>query len=243
VTSDGPTLRLVTWNVHAAVGLDGRRSVDRIADALRALNPDVACLQELDVHRPRSGDVNQPAAIALRLGMDHLFGAALNEKRADPTPREASYGNAIFSRLPLLDPEVAPLPGLRFAERRAVVLATIESPIGRLRIAATHLGLVPHDRWRQADALLEHHRRSTEPTWILAGDLNELPGRGALRRLEQRFERAPSPPTFPAIFPLLALDHVLFDRKLAVRSMERVSRADVANGSDHLPVVVTLGIA
>ena len=44
-------LRVVTWNVHGCVGTDGRFDPTRTADALRALAPDVALLQEVGDNR------------------------------------------------------------------------------------------------------------------------------------------------------------------------------------------------
>lgn len=231
------TLKVVTWNIHAAVGLDGVRSIDRVADALRALDADVMCLQELDVGRSRSGGVDQPAALALRLGVTHVFGAAMRDG-------EASYGNAILSRLPLLEPRVVALPGLRFTEPRAATLASIDSPLGRVGVIATHLGLLPFDRSRQAEALAAEVERDGEHRWIVAGDFNELPRRGgAVSRIARRLTRAASGATFPARWPLLALDHVLVHAQLRVTEVRPVPASEVHGASDHLPVLVTLTCA
>jgi endonuclease/exonuclease/phosphatase family metal-dependent hydrolase len=51
-------LRLLTWNVHRCTGRDGKASPERIAEVIAATAPDVVALQEVDVHRPRSGGVD-----------------------------------------------------------------------------------------------------------------------------------------------------------------------------------------
>lgn len=222
-------LRLLTWNVHSAVGTDGARSIERIAEVIAALAPDVACLQELDVARPRSGFVDQPSALALRLGMQPLFGAAMRDG-------EASYGNAILSRLPLLQPKVTPLPGMRFSEPRTAVAATVHTAFGAVRVVTCHLSLWLPDRRRQAPVLAQ--AVDPEIPTIMAGDFNELPGWGTLAHLAAcGLRRADSSATFPAHRPLLALDHVLADRRLELE-LEAPEASLVA--SDHLPVVVRI---
>ena len=48
-------MRLVTWNIHGAFGLDGARDLARIAAVLRELRCDVAALQEVGDPRNRAG--------------------------------------------------------------------------------------------------------------------------------------------------------------------------------------------
>ena len=60
--------RLLTYNVHRCVGIDRRLDVGRIAAVIAEHEPDVVCLQELDVGRARTGLVDQAGAIADRLG-------------------------------------------------------------------------------------------------------------------------------------------------------------------------------
>jgi len=225
----GPRLRLLSWNVHAAVGTDGRRSIDRIAEVIAAVAPDIACLQELDVARRRSGFIDQPSALAVRLGMEPLFGAAIRDG-------DASYGNVILSRLPLLDPQVIALPGMRFSEPRTAVAATVRTDFGRVRVVTCHLSLWLPDRRRQAPVLA----RAIDPEipTIVAGDFNELPGWATIDRLVRSgLVRAESRATFPSQRPLLALDHVLVDQRLA---LELEGGQTSCSASDHLPVVVSV---
>eukprot|EP01036_Dinobryon_divergens_P054167 gene54167-72393_t len=59
-------MRLVTYNVHRCVGIDRRLDVERIAGVIAELEPDIVCLQELDVGRARTGGVDQARAILPR---------------------------------------------------------------------------------------------------------------------------------------------------------------------------------
>ena len=49
-------LKLMTYNVRNANGLDGVRSYQRIADVIRKANSDVVAVQELDSITLRSGN-------------------------------------------------------------------------------------------------------------------------------------------------------------------------------------------
>ena len=61
--------RLLTYNVHRCVGTDKRLDVGRIVAVIGEHEPDIVCLQELDVGRRRTGRVDQAEAIAQGLAM------------------------------------------------------------------------------------------------------------------------------------------------------------------------------
>lgn len=71
------TLRIMTYNIHGAVGMDGRFSMERIARVIARHRPDIVALQEVDVGRPRSDRLDQAALLADRLGMTFCFCPAL----------------------------------------------------------------------------------------------------------------------------------------------------------------------
>jgi hypothetical protein len=52
------TLRIMTYNVHSCVGMDGRLSTSRIARIISQCRPDIVALQELDVGRGRTGSID-----------------------------------------------------------------------------------------------------------------------------------------------------------------------------------------
>lgn len=227
------SFRIASWNVRTALGLDCKRSVERIADVLRSLSVDAALLQELDVARPRSGGIDQPRAIALRLGVEHVFGAALSHG-------EASYGNAILAHTPLEEAETFVLPSTEGAEPRACTRAISVTALGHIELVVTHFGLLPGDRRAQADAMIATLGAPAVPR-VLGGDLNDGPRSAIVRTLAgDQLVRAETPATFPSFFPLMRLDHFLVDRRLTIAAIERPMLRATRAGSDHLPIVVTL---
>src|SRR5687767_9288815 len=73
-------LRVMTYNIHAARGLDMRaRSggkpgrLARIANVIRSYDPHLVALQEVDVGRARSGALDMATELATMLGMAMRF--------------------------------------------------------------------------------------------------------------------------------------------------------------------------
>ena len=77
-TSDSaePTrLRVLSYNIHHAEGVDRKLDVDRIAGVILSIKPDLVALQEVDQKVKRTGSVDQPAVLARLTEMNVVFGA------------------------------------------------------------------------------------------------------------------------------------------------------------------------
>jgi endonuclease/exonuclease/phosphatase family metal-dependent hydrolase len=92
-------------------------------------------------------------------------------------------------------------------EPRAAVIARLETPVGLLTVANTHLSFVPGWNRRQMRLLMRDLRGFPGPH-VLMGDLNMAPTRvGRLSGLRPLGEA----PTFPADVAETQLDHILTD--------------------------------
>jgi endonuclease/exonuclease/phosphatase family metal-dependent hydrolase len=223
---------LATYNVHGCVGSDGREDRARILDVLRALDADAIALQELR-WRP---------AEALHL-LDELAAGLGYQALAGPTllRPDGHYGNALLTRLPVQDSRLEDLsvPG---REPCGALAAVLRAPGGLVTVIATHLGLAPAERRRQMRRLLALVRKSDKPV-VLLGDLNEwfLWGR-PLRWLRAHFGRTPAPATFPARWPLLALDRIWVEPAAALERIAVHDAPPAREASDHLPLRATLAL-
>ena len=255
-------LRVVTWNVHGCVGADGKFTPERTADALRALAPDVALLQEVGDNRGRHPSIDQATMLAGALGLYCAVGITM--------PREPyGYGNCTLSRWPILDSSTVDLSYVG-REPRAGLRAVVGHDELKLTTLNVHLGLGASERRYQLGRILEalladyaaeqvrHHRRFPwlwrwrradvdkllmlkEPL-VLAGDFNDFPPGPVTRTLANRLTdigaRLDGRATFPSRRPLLRLDRVYTSRAVGVVEA-RVERTPLVRAaSDHLPIVV-----
>lgn len=101
----------MTWNLlHGICPDDGLVDAGRLRESAAALDADVLCLQEVDRHLPRSGGVDQAAAVAEAMDAaawrfePAIAGdpdGAWSPIGADRAP-DGAYGIALASRLPVL---------------------------------------------------------------------------------------------------------------------------------------------
>ncbi|MEA3274639.1 MAG: endonuclease/exonuclease/phosphatase family protein [Pseudomonadota bacterium] len=242
------TLRVMTYNVHSCIGMDGKLSPERIARLISRYAPDVVALQELDVGRARTEGMDQAHLIARYLEMDFHFHPALHIE-------EERYGDAILTHLPMRLVKAGPLPGLADRpglEPRGALWVAIDVQGTELQVLNTHLGLLPRERRTQVEALLGPewlgHPDCRRPV-VLCGDFNALPASKVCRRLRTRLNDAQIEldshrprSTFFGRFPVARIDHVFVDLGLETVDIEVPDSELVRVASDHLPLIVELGI-
>lgn len=236
--------RIMTYNVHRCVGVDGRLDVERIAQVIAQCRPDIVALQELDVGRKRTGHVDQAHEIAEALGMKFHFHPAF-------WVEEEAYGDAILTACPVKLCRAGPLPGIpriRQVEPRGALWVKVDLGGTEVDIVNTHLGLVPHEQRAQASALIGDewlgHPDCTDPA-ILLGDFNATPHHTAYRKLASKLGDAQrlagkrrSVKTFPSRMPVLRIDHVFVSRSIRIAGVHTPRSAVARTASDHLPLVV-----
>ena len=146
--------------MHHGEGGDRRLDLERIAAVVRAAEPDLAALQEVDRSAQRTGGVDQPSEYSRLTGMHGWFGAAMPFQGGE-------YGQVLLSRWPMKQPRVVRLPGTPGSEPRIALTALVDVPqTGRIRWAGLHLdaGREDLERWEQAGRLLEEFPEAPIPT-------------------------------------------------------------------------------
>jgi endonuclease/exonuclease/phosphatase family metal-dependent hydrolase len=243
-------LRVLTYNIHRAIGVDRRFRPERIVDIVAHHAPDVALLQEVDDGAPRSRGLDLARELAHALGYAH-YAVGHNV-----TLRKGRYGNATLSQFPIrrernIDLSVGPYL------RRGCQHTTLELPEGEhLEVFNVHLGLLASERARQLRMLARSHEISTLPDGVpslLAGDTNDWrsllrPGlcddmgfRCATDRAHGRGFRCLA--TFPSFSPRGGLDKIFYRGPLHLMHVA-TSRLPAARlASDHLPVVADFNLA
>jgi len=238
-----PSLRVMSYNVHACRGMDGVTSASRIARVIGQAAPDIVALQELDVGRARSNHADQAHQLALALAMSREFHAAL-------AVREELYGDAVLTALPMRLVRSGWLPGSPRREPRGALWVSIDVDGVAWQIINTHLGLRVGERAAQIDHLLgdgwlEAALRAGPVVFL--GDLNAGEGSYVCRRLADRLtdvQRAipgwRPRATWFGQRPTLRLDHIYVSSDIAVDAVTVVDSALARRASDHLPIVASL---
>ena len=238
-----PRIRFVTYNIHKGRGLDGRVRMDRVAKVLKELRPDIAALQEVVCHHGRALEDDQARYLADALGRQY----ALGETRKH---FGGAYGNATLSRWDFDLVRQIDLSVPR-REERGVLRTDVRVGSQKVHIFNVHFGTARGERRAQANRLLdENFLRAVDISGprIVLGDFNEwtrglvtqvLSAEFHLTDLRVHLSRTR---TYPAIFPLLHLDHIYFDYHFRVeRAFFHASRTALL-ASDHLPLVADLSL-
>lgn len=219
--------RVVTWNIRKAIGLDRRRDPARVLSVIADMNADIVALQEAD---RRLG--NRPSALPREVVQE---ATGLVPVDPDNGPSLGWHGNALLVS-PAFTVEAVhrmDLPGL---EPRGALAADLHCGETKLRIAATHLGLVRRFRLRQISSLLDTlDAQDSRPT-LIAGDFNEWSRTTGLELLEERFEVHAPGHSYHASRPMAHLDRIAICRNLRLCDAGVIDAGTARNASDHLPV-------
>lgn len=226
----GETVRVMSVNLLAF-----NDYTEGIVGEIRSVEPDLLVLQEYNPRWQR----------ALRDGLDAVYPHVFEVVRPD------TFGIALFSRLPLLEPvEVLELGGSETPHLRAVV------PVGGVPVVVYGVHISPpisiwYGRWQRLEMadLLDRLAGEKRPC-IVAGDFNftrSSPFGDALARLGfvDAHDLAGSGRGstwnvrgFLRYLPGVRIDHLYLSPELtAVKAA-----TGVGQGSDHRPIVAEIGV-
>ena len=239
LTKATDSIRVMTYNIHTCIGVDGRYDPGRTGAVLREIDADIASLQEVGVRRRIGLQADQWAFLGQVTGCRVITAAGAGNRRG-------RFGNAILTRFPVLAAYSIDLTVAGHQPRNAID-ADLLLGDRILRVIATHFGLHAAERRLQANRLMAAlsetgaTNRLPAQAVVLMGDLNEWRGRaGAIRSLDRRLGPSAAVRTFPSWMPVLPLDRIYADGPATLRDIW-VYRSPLARlASDHLPLVGSL---
>jgi endonuclease/exonuclease/phosphatase family metal-dependent hydrolase len=217
-------MRIASYNIRKAVGLDWRRDPHRIVDVIGEIDADIVVLQEAD---KRLGE--RPGVLPLdRLAQDHDYVLA---DLGTAGRSHGWHGNAILYRVDRMSaPATRRIPLPAFEPRGAIA-----ARFGRegLAVIGAHLALIPGIRLRQVRTLCAQAQGFDMPT-IIGGDFNHW-----ARTLPAGQHRVITPgPSFHASRELAALDRFILVGGVEATDFFVHRSMAARQASDHLPVVL-----
>lgn len=226
------TLKLMTYNVRNATGMDDVYNSQRIANVINNASPDVVAVQEVDSVTNRSRQKYVLGEIAERTQMHGYFAPAIDYDGG-------KYGIGLLTKQVPLRLQTLPLPGRE--EERALILAEFDDYI----YCCTHMSLTEEDRMKSLE-IVKSITASSEKPLFLAGDMNDGPESSFIKELQKDFQilTDTTKRTFPAPAPDETLDYIVALKRNA--GGFAVISSKVLNepmASDHRPVVVELRTA
>lgn len=230
------TLRILAYNIHHGAGNDEKLDLQRIADLIRSLDPDLVALQEVDNRTERTGRVDQAAELGRLTRMAWAFGSFMDYEGGE-------YGMAVLSALPFAEVTNHRLP--EGPEPRSSLAIRVELPggAGDLVFAGIHFYRTAEERMAQARRLLEVLEPEKGPV-ILAGDFNSTPDSAVMGFIGETFaipDKGEDHFTFRSDRPDREIDFIVYrpsDRMSVVES--RIIDEPVA--SDHRPLLLVVDL-
>lgn len=222
-------LRVASYNVRKAVGLDRQRDPARILRVLQQIDADIVALQEAD-RRLGARPTALPRFLIEQETDYQVAHVAVNDVSL------GWHGNAILVRrgLEVLGTDRLPLPGL---EPRGAVLARIGGTgIGPVTVVGAHLGLLRSYRRKQLHALRAHLDDAGTDRTVLMGDFNEWSPVSGLEPIDGALRVVAPGRSFHAARPVAALDRIAHGPALRVAKAGVDTSALARQASDHLPI-------
>lgn len=236
VPAPGGPVRVLVYNLHNGVNPWGQLDLEAIAQTIESENPDVVALQEVSRGWIVNGSADMLQWLEQRLGMPYVWGATAS----------GNWGNAVFSRYPILTSEVHALPPDDLLLHRGFIFTEIDinesEPLRLINTHYHHLDDGSAIRVEQTEALLGFWNGRAHT--LIMGDLNATPTTPEMQLLRDAgftdaIDAAGIVPgyTYSSTDPNRRLDYIWYTADVAASDVV----INPSTASDHLGVAATVG--
>lgn len=245
------TIRVMTWNIHHAEGMDQKIDVDRIGQFIKEEKADIVALQAVDRGMERSKKIDIITKLADITGMTYAFGKTSHDQGGES-------GNAFLTRFPIFEERNVLFTAQGETEQRGVLLLILGVMGEEIVIANTHFGSEGNDSSRVtavSDLKSIMKMYSSRPT-ILCGDFGDIPSSRVVTQLKEEYLDAWEASgtwegfTFPSDVPKKRIDYMFtnslhtHDSTLTAVHLRPLSAHVVRSlASDHRPLVVEFDLS
>ncbi len=192
------SIRLMSYNIRNARGLDEMTDYQRIADVINSVAPDIIAVQELDSVTARSKGVDVLDVLARNTLMNPTYASAIDYDGG-------KYGVGILSKEKPLSIKKIPLPGRE--EPRILLIVEMDD----YYFGCTHFSLTDEDRLESVEIIKnEAEKLNSNKPFFLAGDMNATPESLVQQEMNSLFTSLVSPKQFtiPADNPDRCIDYI-----------------------------------
>ncbi len=241
-----PKVKVMTYNIAAGAN-NFKVNLEKTAEAIKKVNPDIVGIQEVDRLTNRSGKVDQAKVLAELTGYNLVFGKTIDFDGGE-------YGIAILSKHPILNHYQINLPSSD--EQRIALIANVEVPGFEVPITYinTHLDWHenPETRMSQIYAI-DEHTLDIRGIKLLGGDFNDTLNSNVIQHLNRYWTPVITEEndhrTWPAINPEVGLDYIftnhaqVWEAKTYIPNSPKSMKKDGIEWnkvSDHMPIITEL---
>ena len=248
------SLKVMSYNIHYGVGMDGKKDLHRIAEVIKKYDPDIVGLQEIS-------DSLMVDTLSQYTNMFGQFGASTEIEPPNlyrllgiPVPEaQLYYGDGILSKFPFTYIGNVSIPSASSSRYEAMCMdiklpEKFESKT-IIRVINTHFDWLKNlssDQARLASVnVIEKAFIEEKPNYayILTGDLNATPSSMVLKKMEKtgwlKEDFGKELYTVPVNRPRKQIDYVLVRPKKQWK-IKDIQVIEEKMASDHLPILITL---
>ncbi len=226
-------------------------------EVIRAHNPDIVGVQEVDRFWARSAYQDEPAVLSQGTGLPHsCYAPNLNHQPDNHSTVAHQYGTVILSRYPILECRNTLLRRTGNNEQRGFTLAVINVRGVPLQFYNTHLHTTAADRLMQTADIAEVIDAAPEGSKVVVGDFNARPTAAEMIPIYARFIDAwvdagvptpdnPNGSTSPARLvgnPTSRIDYAFVSSQVDVDATYVPIDAQTRLAADHYPVVADVAL-
>ena len=231
------SIKVISYNIHYGLGMDGKKDLARIAKIISDQKPDIVGLQEIGSHA-------MAKELGRLTGMSYVFGQSLCKLDG--------YGDAILCKHPYKTLKNYSIPSASSSRYQAMAIdVDLSSVFGKgatVRFINTHFDWLrtigsQEARLATVDVIERAFFTDSKLPAILTGDLNATPESAPLKKLIAKgwhYENlGKNLFTIGSKNPRRQIDYILTRSKTAWQ----VTATEVLNepvASDHLPITMTL---
>ncbi len=233
-------MKLVTYNIQSGRDAWGQLHLDKTAEAIKALAPDICGLNEVRVGCSDSGNVDQLQYLCEQTGLTGCFAPAI-------PMAGGQYGIGLLSKYPIVSFDVHKVPDVPLEERepgyyenRVIYRAVLKTDLGALAVYGTHFGLTRPERRYAVKLAKELISAETEQNLVFMGDLNAYPQDETIKALEEVMHNTHSGERPVFTHHALKLDKTIDYIFTKGNLHSTAAKTSYTVASDHLPLWVEL---